>query len=194
MKGNTPSRTVSNIYTFPIQKLGYDVTGFDIDEEAIGIARTYAREQGLEHIRFELGNAQQMSQLADESFDHVFSFQAFRYFSDLGAALREVHRVLRPGGVSVIDYPNRYSPFYSIYKRVKGHRYDFADYNYLSGADAEDHYRRAGFKEVSSELMLFSPPTTPTPLLPIMKGIDAVLESIPGVSSLAGFLMVRGEK
>ena len=42
--------------------------------------------------------------------------------------------------------------------------------------------------------MLFSPPTTPTPLLPIMKGIDAVLESIPGVSSLAGFLMVRGEK
>ena len=103
-------------------------------------------------------------------------------------------RVLKPGGVSVIDYPNRYSPFYALFKKVKGHAYQFADFTYFGEREALERYRQIGFAKATARTFLFSPPTTPAPLLPVMKGIDMLLEPMPGISALAGIVMVRGEK
>jgi SAM-dependent methyltransferase len=185
----------SGTFTLPMQRLGFDVTGFDIDEGALDKARTWATEHQLENIRFEQGDAHDLSRFPDDSFDHVFSFQCYRYFPDLDTALREVLRVLKPGGVSCIDYPNRLSPFYSMYKRyVKGHKYKFPDYTYVSRREAEERYRGLGFGKVDAEAIIFAPPYTPTPLLPLMKLADSVLEVVPGINALAGIVMVRAEK
>ena len=103
-------------------------------------------------------------------------------------------RVLKLGGVSAIDYPNRYSPFYALFEKVKGHAYSFADHTYFGERDAVARYREIGFRKASARTFLFAPHTTPAPLLPVMKGIDMLLEPMPGISALAGFVMVRGEK
>ena len=185
----------SGTFTLPMQRLGFDVTGFDIDEGALMMASDWVAAHQLENIRFEQGDAHDLSRFPDNTFDHVFSFQCYRYFQDLNRALKEVLRVLKPGGVSCIDYPNRLSPFYSLYKRfLKGHKYRFPDYTYLTRREGEERYRHLGFGKVNARTIIFAPPYTPTPLLPVMKLADTVLEAVPGINALAGIVMVRGEK
>lgn len=41
----------------------------------------------------------------DEQFDHVYSFHAIEHIVDAAAALREMHRVLRPAGRALLVYP-----------------------------------------------------------------------------------------
>lgn len=41
----------------------------------------------------------------DEQFDHVYSFHAIEHLVDAGAALREMRRVLAPGGRILLVYP-----------------------------------------------------------------------------------------
>jgi ubiquinone/menaquinone biosynthesis C-methylase UbiE len=49
--------------------------------------------------------------LEDESVDHAFSFDAFEHFADPTSVLREMTRVVRPGGHIYLDFgPLYYSP------------------------------------------------------------------------------------
>ena len=41
----------------------------------------------------------------DEQFDHVYSFHAIEHIVDAGDAIREMHRVLAPGGRILLVYP-----------------------------------------------------------------------------------------
>jgi len=71
------------------------VQGLDPAESAIAIASR--RCSGLSNVHFELGDAAQLP-FEDETFDAVMSSQVFEYLEDVGGALQEMYRVLRPGG------------------------------------------------------------------------------------------------
>lgn len=74
----------------------YTVTGLDISETFVEIARAKASEAGVE-VDFRIGNASAMP-FDDGSFDFLICCAAFKNFSDPAGALREMRRVLRPGG------------------------------------------------------------------------------------------------
>jgi ubiquinone/menaquinone biosynthesis C-methylase UbiE len=81
---------------------GYAVTGLDISESFVRIARERARKAGVA-VDVRHGNAAQMP-CADATFDFIVCTAAFKNFSDPVGALNEMHRVLRPGGgASVFD-------------------------------------------------------------------------------------------
>jgi ubiquinone/menaquinone biosynthesis C-methylase UbiE len=89
-------------HAIELARLGrYHVTGLDISQTFIQIARDNAREAGVD-IDFRHGDAQQMP-FADESFDLIVCQAAFKNFSRPVTALNEMHRVLRPGGLAVIQ-------------------------------------------------------------------------------------------
>lgn len=94
-----------------LAKLGnYKVTGLDISETFVEIARKHAKEAGVE-IDFRLGDAAAMP-FPDETFDLIICRSAFKNFSQPIRALDEMHRVLKPGGKAVIldlrgMYPQR---------------------------------------------------------------------------------------
>ena len=46
-----------------------------------------------------------------ESFDAIYSMGTVEHFADTDLAVREIFRVLRPGGRAVIGVPNRWDPF-----------------------------------------------------------------------------------
>jgi ubiquinone/menaquinone biosynthesis C-methylase UbiE len=78
----------------------FRITGLDISPTFVEIARGNAANAGVS-IDFREGNASRMP-FADETFDFTFCSAAFKNFTDPVGALREMHRVLRPGGSAMI--------------------------------------------------------------------------------------------
>ncbi|WP_232661502.1 class I SAM-dependent methyltransferase [Pseudonocardia sp. TRM90224] len=84
-----------------IAKLGFAVTGLDISRTMVQIAGETARSAGVE-VDFRHGDAGRMP-FRDGSFDLVVCQAAFKNFAQPVEALDEMHRVLHPGGVAVIQ-------------------------------------------------------------------------------------------
>ena len=77
------------------------VTGLDLTSEMLEQARQLAEARGVTNVDWVLGDAQELP-FADGSFDIWTARAAPHHFSDLGRAIREAFRILRPGGVLVI--------------------------------------------------------------------------------------------
>ena len=76
---------------------GGSVVATDISDEPLKIAVERARERGLANIRFEHADVHALPFAADE-FDLATCRFGVMFFADLSRALRELLRVLRPGG------------------------------------------------------------------------------------------------
>jgi len=80
-------------------KRGCRLTGVDINEHGIRNATALATSNGLaDRVRFETVDANQSLPFADASFDVVISNDAMCHIANRAAALRDWHRILRPGG------------------------------------------------------------------------------------------------
>ena len=83
--------------------LGSSVVGIDISAEQIATARRVATERNLDdEVQFRVAGAEDTG-LDAGSFDLVTAGQCWHWF-DRAAAMTEVQRVLRPGGVLAIAY------------------------------------------------------------------------------------------
>ena len=78
----------------------FRIAGLDISRSFVRIATENAARAGVE-IAFRQGDAAAMPYPA-QTFDFVVCRAAFKNFSDPVGALREMHRVLRPGGQALI--------------------------------------------------------------------------------------------
>jgi ubiquinone/menaquinone biosynthesis C-methylase UbiE len=78
----------------------YDITGLDISRSFVSIATENAAKAGVE-VDFRVGDVAAMP-FADGSFDFVVCRAAFKNFTDPTQALREMQRVLKPGGHALI--------------------------------------------------------------------------------------------
>lgn len=88
-------------FCIELAKLGsYAITGIDISRTLVGIARHKAAEACV-NVRFEQGSASNIPFPAG-SFDFLLCRAAFKNFAQPVVALREMCRVLRPGGRAVI--------------------------------------------------------------------------------------------
>src|SRR5436309_11858253 len=79
----------------------FHVTGLDISHTFVEIARENARQAGVS-VDFQQGNASSMP-FAEGSFDLIICQAAFKNFSQPGKAIDEMYRVLRGGGMAVIQ-------------------------------------------------------------------------------------------
>ncbi|GGD47341.1 class I SAM-dependent methyltransferase [Pseudoxanthomonas indica] len=73
------------------------VTGVDISERMVEAARQRAAALGLDNVGFARMDGEQL-ECADATFDLVICALGLMYMPDPEQALREFHRVLRPGG------------------------------------------------------------------------------------------------
>ena len=88
-------------FAVSLARLGdYRITGIDISRTMVEIARSNASQAGVA-IDFRQGSASSMP-FADEQFDMLYCRAAFKNFTEPLQALREMYRVLKPGGRALI--------------------------------------------------------------------------------------------
>ena len=73
------------------------VVAYDLTEPMLAAARGHVRARGAANVEFVAGDAGALP-FRDESFDVVTCRTAAHHFADVPAAVRQIHRVLRPGG------------------------------------------------------------------------------------------------
>ena len=96
---------------------GAEVTGVDADPAMLTAARSRAARQGLA-VAFAEGRLERLP-FADASFDLVVAMTVLCFVPDAGGAVREMTRVLRPGGRLVIGELGRRSVWAGL-RRVRG--------------------------------------------------------------------------
>lgn len=78
-----------------------EVTAYDLSSQMLEVVTAAAKEKGFSNIVTQQGYAETLP-FADASFDVVISRYSAHHWHDVGQALREVKRVLKPGGVMII--------------------------------------------------------------------------------------------
>jgi ubiquinone/menaquinone biosynthesis C-methylase UbiE len=74
------------------------VTGVDNAESVIVAAKEAASGRGIDNLRFEVADAYRLP-FSDDSFDAAHAHQVLQHLTDPVAALAELRRVVRPGGI-----------------------------------------------------------------------------------------------
>lgn len=89
---------------------GARISGIDLTPRHVQLARAHTASMGLE-VEILQGDAENLP-LADATFDRVSSNGVLHHTPDMPAALREIHRVLKPGGEARIIVYHRDSLHY----------------------------------------------------------------------------------
>src|SRR5262249_61213247 len=88
------------------------VVGIDLSRDALDGARGDAAARGLTNLRYEEASVYQMP-FADGSFDVVYAHQVLQHLRERGSAVREMLRVVRPGGLVAVRDVDWGTPAYS---------------------------------------------------------------------------------
>jgi demethylmenaquinone methyltransferase/2-methoxy-6-polyprenyl-1,4-benzoquinol methylase len=104
---------------FRMARRGAHVTVADINADMLSVGMERAKERGLENLSWKQENAEQFS-FEGASFDAYTIAFGIRNVTDIPAALREAHRVLKHGGrffcleFSTSDWPG-FATVYELY-------------------------------------------------------------------------------
>lgn len=131
---------------------GCRITGIDLSGVRIDNANQALQSQPLnlrERVLFEKASATDLP-YGDGSFTHVWSQAVIYHIHDKKAALREVYRVLEPGGILIFD--DLIKPKSPVSQAAKIHVYDRllfdTDFSFQSYQDA---LRETGFQILEAE-------------------------------------------
>ena len=82
----------------PAAQLGADVLGVDIASNLVAAGNARAQALGLTNLRFQEGDASDLNELDDDSFDLVVSIFGAMFAPKPFDVAKEMVRVTRPGG------------------------------------------------------------------------------------------------
>ncbi|NBA94231.1 class I SAM-dependent methyltransferase [Pseudomonas sp. R5(2019)] len=147
--------------SFHVAPLVKQVVAYDLSQQMLDVVASAAVDKGLGNVVTVRGAAERLP-FEDGEFDFVFSRYSAHHWSDLGLALREVRRVLKPGGVAVfIDVMSPGSPLLDTYLqsvevlRDTSHVRDYSAGEWLrqvneAGLQVRSHTRQRLLLEYSS--------------------------------------------
>jgi SAM-dependent methyltransferase len=137
------------------------VIGVDASAEIVGLARALAHDEGVHNVSFQVGDSYALD-FPDDSFDIVHAHQVLQHLSNPIAALTELRRVLKPGGVlaardvdygGVIWYPQLpgLAQWMSVYREI--HYWNGGDPD--AGRSLKAWALLAGFDDVTSSASIW---------------------------------------
>lgn len=140
----------------------------------------------------------------DESFDLVICIEVLRYLdrSDIRQALRELRRVLRPGGTMFLTMVNRYALdgfflHYSLKRILKPRSTERPHCEFVTPVELDREIRAAGFSATVHRGVLLGPmrilykisTRVARKVAPMLEPIDDAICAMPWATPLAGHLV-----
>jgi SAM-dependent methyltransferase len=153
-----------------------DAEGIDVSQEAL----TFCRERGLSNVRW--GEAERIP-FEDKTFDLVTAFDVVEHLDDDVGGLKEIYRVLRPGGRALLFVP-AFMFLWGVQDDVSHHRRRYTRSNLKRAVEA------AGFKVERSTYanITFFAPILLGRLLMRITGLRPQSENNINIGALNGIL------
>jgi ubiquinone/menaquinone biosynthesis C-methylase UbiE len=183
----------TGVFLERVARSGAEIRGLDLSEDLLAKAR--ARLAGRPNVALDQGNAEAMP-YPDADFDAVYGSSVLHHL-DLDQALRESHRVLKPGGRAVFAEPNILNPQVAVMFHLQFTKEYFGvspDEMAFSRFRARASLKGTGFSEIRVDPFDFLHPATPPAWLEWVAGLGSLLERVPLVREVAGSLLLRARK
>ncbi|HEX4653063.1 MAG TPA: class I SAM-dependent methyltransferase [Candidatus Udaeobacter sp.] len=179
-------------FTRELARSGAEIVAIDVSPELLETARV---SSSAPNVRYEIQNAYDLS-YTDAAFDSVVGSSVLHHL-EIQQALREIFRVLKPGGRISFTEPNMLNPQIALQKNVPWIKRKLGD-----SPDETAFFRWSlrrlleitGYREVRITPFDFLHPKTPNQLVDRLNSVGRFLESVPVMAEFAGSLYVRAVK
>jgi len=171
---------------------GANIVAVDVSPDLLEIAKA---NSSAPNVRYEIQNAYELS-YPDAVFDSVVGSSVLHHL-EIEKAIREIYRVLKPGGTIYFTEPNMLNPQIAIQKNVPWVKRKLGD-----SPDETAFFRwplrrlleQNGYRDVRIDPFDFLHPKTPVRLIDRLNAVGRLLESVPVISEFAGSLYIRAIK
>jgi 2-polyprenyl-3-methyl-5-hydroxy-6-metoxy-1,4-benzoquinol methylase len=171
---------------------GADVVAIDVSPELLEIARA---NNSAPNVQYQIQNAYALS-YPDAIFDSVVGSSVLHHL-EVEKALRDVYRVLKPGGTIYFTEPNMLNPQIAIQKNIpwiKRKLGDSPDETAFFRWPLRQLLEKIGYRNVRIDPFDFLHPKTPVALIARVNAFGRLLECVPVISEIAGSLYIRAIK
>jgi len=178
--------------TRELARSGADIVAIDVSPELLEIARANC---SAPNVRYEIQNAYELS-YPDAVFDSVVGSSVLHHL-EIEEALREIYRVLKPGGTICFTEPNMLNPQIAIQKNlpwVKRKLGDSPDETAFFRWPLRRLLEETAYRDVRINPFDFLHPKTPVALVRRLNALGHFVENVPVVSEFAGSLYIRAAK
>jgi len=163
-------------------------SGIDVSEAMLDIARRrLSRCDG--RVRLTVGDAQRLP-FKDGEFDSAFSSATLHHLGDAALGVRELARVVRPGGRVAAIEPNWKFPSVLVYSAMTREEWNTF---HINPARLAQWAADAGLEDVTVSNLLYTPPR-PRRLTPVFDRIDRRAARVPGLRRLSINMLVSGRR
>lgn len=167
-----------------------NITAIDISDDLLQRAK-----QKLPNVTFLQEDAMNMS-FADNTFDSVWGSSVLHHL-DIEQALKEIYRVLKPGGPIVFAEPNMLNPQIFIQKNVsfiKRWMGDSPDETAFVRWKLKKTLKKIGFKDIKIFPYDFLHPAIPPKMIKFIRKMGLIFEKTPIIKEIAGSLIIYAKK
>jgi SAM-dependent methyltransferase len=182
----------TGMFTEIFARTGVQIIGVDISADLLAKAR--ARNLG-DRVQFVEGRFEDC--LVEGPFDAVIGSSVLHHL-DLEAALKVIHRLLKPGGWLSFAEPNMLNPQVFVERKLAFIRpvfwYVSPDETAFVRWSLRALLERVGFRGVDITPVDWLHPATPPSLIGLVRRIGDGLEKMPFLREFAGSLYIRGRR
>jgi ubiquinone/menaquinone biosynthesis C-methylase UbiE len=180
----------TGLLTQEIVKTGAEIYAIDISPQLLDIAVKSISES---NVHFQIQNAYQLD-YPDDLFDAVVGSSTLHHL-DTDKALKEFHRVLKPGGLLLFTEPNMVNPQIFIERKLRIlFKHISPDETAFIREPLTQKLKKSGFYKIKIYPFDWLHPAVPRPLIRLIKYLGGIFEMTPFLKEFSGSLYIFAQK